>query len=68
MTALLVPAKYWKLPKRPKQGNWLHTLWYVQPREYHVKKKEESPYELKQFPRDIKLQTFFKELPWWSSD
>ena len=67
MTTLLVPAKYWKLPRCPKQGNWLHTLLFVHPREYHVKKKEESPYELKQFPRDIKLQTFFEELPWWSS-
>ena len=47
ITALLVPAKYWKLPKCPDQGNWLHTSWYVHPSEYHIKKKEEDAYELK---------------------
>lgn len=31
------------------------------------KEEEESPYELKQFPRDIKLQTFLRNF-WWSSD
>lgn len=64
MTALLVPVKYWKLPKRPKQGNWLHSCYgtYNQ----GVPCKEERGISLWTeaiSKKTLSYKHFFKELP-----